>query len=734
MKPLPYLTIATTIILSTLLIFHVLTAPTSAQSNGCNFFVATNGNDFADGKEASPWKTIQHAANTLTAGQTVCIKEGTYAEAITSKNSGTKVSPIAFERYGTDVVKITGKPGVEPIWNIVGKNYNIVDGFRFEYPHATEILGFNWNMIEMKEGASNNIIRNCTIIREGNPSTFFTHTANGDGSSRYKDVGISVSGSSTLNNLVKNNIIRGMKIGISIKEEPRGTIIRGNHIVDTIFHGISGNGRTGKIQGILIEDNVIERTWIEDGVQFVECKNNCPISEEECPQNCATSAYDTRGVIIRNNIFRDCVENAMDLKDTSNFVIEGNVIYRTVGSSMFLDSGNSGDQDNLSNIVSGYKATLLKDAIIRRNIIFDSSSGIRLYKGSKVYNNTFVGNNYDYTGHDSTPPSGLNNPLFVSGRRQGSDATGIAYVNNIAVNHNSAEISLTFDANYPNQYFDYNLYYNDQNLRFAKVVDGQNWTPLSFELWQQELSKMSGISGNEQHSIAGKSPLFTDANMRPNSSQQIEKTMETSKMDSVKDLKKHFDFSLQNNSPAREAGGPLTRVSSSDSGTGLKLKVDDAGFFMDGFGVTRGDKIMIGEGSRDINTDSIRIAKVNYSTNELTLEKSVTRKRGDPVFMAYHLDAPDIGAIEMTTMQIPDGLWTEGVPGDVGMGSGSGGDQAYFDSTSLEPGCGDGSLDSDEACETGDPSDSTCQWNSDECDQETCACSEEPPPQKMGIR
>jgi hypothetical protein len=40
------------------------------------FFVATNGNDAASGSFAAPWKTIPHAKNSLSAGDTVYIRDG----------------------------------------------------------------------------------------------------------------------------------------------------------------------------------------------------------------------------------------------------------------------------------------------------------------------------------------------------------------------------------------------------------------------------------------------------------------------------------------------------------------------------------------------------------------------------------------------------------------------------------------------------------------------------------
>lgn len=49
-------------------------------SYGKIYYVAKNGNDSNPGTESQPWRTIQKAAETLVAGDTVYIKAGTYNE------------------------------------------------------------------------------------------------------------------------------------------------------------------------------------------------------------------------------------------------------------------------------------------------------------------------------------------------------------------------------------------------------------------------------------------------------------------------------------------------------------------------------------------------------------------------------------------------------------------------------------------------------------------------------
>jgi hypothetical protein len=61
--------------------------------------VSTTGNDSNPGTFAAPWLTIQHAANTVTAGATVNIFGGVYKGYVSFPKSGTASEPITFQSY-----------------------------------------------------------------------------------------------------------------------------------------------------------------------------------------------------------------------------------------------------------------------------------------------------------------------------------------------------------------------------------------------------------------------------------------------------------------------------------------------------------------------------------------------------------------------------------------------------------------------------------------------------------
>src|SRR6266481_5644839 len=71
------------------------------------YYVSTSGSDSNSGTACSPWRTLQHAANTATAGATVHVAPGTYTQdQLTFNNSGTASGRIRFisdQKWGAQI-------------------------------------------------------------------------------------------------------------------------------------------------------------------------------------------------------------------------------------------------------------------------------------------------------------------------------------------------------------------------------------------------------------------------------------------------------------------------------------------------------------------------------------------------------------------------------------------------------------------------------------------------------
>jgi hypothetical protein len=102
------------------------------------------------------------------------------------------------------------------------------------------------------------------------------------------------------------------------------------------------------------------------------------------------------------------------------------------------------------------------------------------------------------------------------------------------------------------------------------------------------------------------------------------------------------DFHLQAASRCIDSGTFLTRIIT-PAGNGQQFQVEDAAYFMNGWGIpgVAGDEIRL------LGTDQkARLTSVNYQTNAVTVDKSVTWTQNQGVCLAYQGSAPDLGAYE----------------------------------------------------------------------------------------
>lgn len=123
-----------------------------------SYYVAPGGKDSHAGTEAAPWKTIQHAANTVPPGSTVYVKEGVYKEQVTVNVSGSAAKGfIRFQSYpgqraildGAGVTFPTNTDGgTRGLVQITDKSFITFEGFEIRniapgtgFPAAISING-----------------------------------------------------------------------------------------------------------------------------------------------------------------------------------------------------------------------------------------------------------------------------------------------------------------------------------------------------------------------------------------------------------------------------------------------------------------------------------------------------------------------------------------------------------------------------------------------------------------
>jgi parallel beta-helix repeat protein len=217
--------------------------------NAAQYIVSPAGNDAA---AAGPWKTLQKAATTASAGDTVVVDSGTYAGFVCESRSGTSAKCIVFMARKKGTAKInaplgTGSEGSNDDIVIAGESFITIDGFEVTAAKRAgiSIIGFN----DDGSDASDNIIRNCTSHDNGGTTTAGRHDGVFTGFAR--------------NITIEDNVIyNNTEHGIYVSNAADNPIIRRNISHNNTSNGIQINadlstGGDGLISNWLIEGNTV---------------------------------------------------------------------------------------------------------------------------------------------------------------------------------------------------------------------------------------------------------------------------------------------------------------------------------------------------------------------------------------------------------------------------------------------------------------------------------------------
>ncbi len=134
--------------------------PVKSQQ-GNVYYVSSTGADTNLGTFTLPWETIQKAADTLIAGETVYIRSGTYYERVIPQHSGSAVDLlITYAAYPGESVTIDGTgltvPTDEGLFYIAGQNYLKVSGLRIINSAYAGILVENAGHITLEQNHTDN--------------------------------------------------------------------------------------------------------------------------------------------------------------------------------------------------------------------------------------------------------------------------------------------------------------------------------------------------------------------------------------------------------------------------------------------------------------------------------------------------------------------------------------------------------------------------------------------------
>jgi parallel beta-helix repeat protein len=356
-----------------ILLFVILLPEVSLSET---FYVNNSGSpacsDTYNGTAAQPWCTVQKAASTLQAGDTVYVENGVYDELVAINiRSGASGSPITFvskNKWGADV-----RQGF-----YTNKTHIIIDGFKVSEPyHVTE----GRHAVQILSGARNVDVKNLWI-QDAHGCAIYTEApyTNIIGNYIYRsECGIYVR-SANNSNILNNEVERlyrysGMYDSDYVKFFGDSITFSGNY-----FHGTTkqeiGGAHVDCFQYFDDADITATNILIEN--------NQCTSFHQALMLESDKNFYNT-SITVRNNVFDG---KAFDkyvwgwcIKAIKNLKLYNNVFANT--------THNSGD---------------LNSTIIHRNNIYynggnmpyGATSGVVQTDHNLLYKSGYYYNNWDY--------------------------------------------------------------------------------------------------------------------------------------------------------------------------------------------------------------------------------------------------------------------------------------------------------------------------------------------------
>lgn len=240
----------------------------------CTHYVAQNGNDTNPGTELLPWLTIRKAADTAVAGNTVCVKQGTYNERLIPLNSGSLSNPIVFTAYPGESVTIDGTgisiPNWEGLVHINGKSFITVSGLKINNSQWAGVFVTQSSNITIQNNSTYNTASSAILMGNGNnyivDGNSIELAANGGAdflsqeiiSIQYHVNGFEVKNNHIFNSKVVKPLLGGE--GIDVKFGSSNGSIHHNIVSDVFPVGIYVDAYDAPQSNINVYNNIVNNT------------------------------------------------------------------------------------------------------------------------------------------------------------------------------------------------------------------------------------------------------------------------------------------------------------------------------------------------------------------------------------------------------------------------------------------------------------------------------------------
>jgi len=325
----------------------------AAGEVGKTFYVDTThpaASDDNAGTYDLPWRTLQHAADTVQAGETVLVRAGSYA-GFQVETSGTAAAPITFRALEAGVIVDRPNPHTPHNINVEGGDYVVIDGFDVRDAPSRGIR------VVIGRGV---IVRNCTVRDSGDQNILTGYAPEVE---------------------ILDNISFGTRdehgIYVSNSTDPddrpviRGNVVFGNHTNGIQVNGDCYAGGDGTITGATIEDNVVYGNGAK-GLSLISMSHSIV-------RNNVIYHNGTRGIGAGGIHLAD--EPGCGLPSSDNLVVNNTIVEDRIPAIQMTQRATGNVIFNNIVAASTEGNTLLEDSGAFRNHI-DGSSNLRYRYGS----------------------------------------------------------------------------------------------------------------------------------------------------------------------------------------------------------------------------------------------------------------------------------------------------------------------------------------------------------------
>ena len=427
--------------------------------------------------------------------------------------------------------------------------------------------------------------------------------------------------------------------------------------------------------------------------EYMLVENSSFIGNLDGSQNSSHSSYDNftaergaRNIVFRNNLFNSAVHANLKLSDGQGWghAVIGNRLsgYWHTGLTLY-QAGKNNIERNRANIL--FEDNYITSTWETPTIPYSNAGHTIQVGGGPLlrYNVIAEANNKSKT---SSAHNSIGASFGESGTVQQNSCGGIYAYHNSFVNSGGSGLNCnnpgwtpgsSHQSQFGLSYFANNIYYNTRNVRNNRIFDYSNPQNASIVNLDRYINNKIGIDTSPDyngvfHVMGSGSALVTAVNNWDGTDQSrpIVSDWEGFSNEYIQTIGTWFvdynnkNYNILGTSPAVDAGAPLTKIASSDSGIGSIIDVEWSRIFWSScsdynsypwMGISC-DRICIGSDSNNITTATcnIQITSVDHVNSSITVSSSPNRNPGDYVWVQYDSqgiiriqgNTSDIGAFE----------------------------------------------------------------------------------------